>query len=83
MMFLKVAAGICLASAFAIPASESVLYYLKSAFEERPVAIHETGGHTLKRALGPINLITIGIGGIIGAGIFVLTGARAGGRDGH
>src|SRR5207245_1308724 len=31
--------------------------------------------HTLKRALGPINLITLGIGAIIGAGIFVLTGA--------
>ena len=38
---------------------------------------NETGGHTLKRALGPINLITIGIGGIIGAGIFVLTGTAA------
>src|SRR5437773_7726225 len=33
--------------------------------------------HTLKRALGPINLITLGIGAIIGAGIFVLTGAAA------
>jgi basic amino acid/polyamine antiporter, APA family len=38
---------------------------------------NETGGHTLRRALGPINLITIGIGGIIGAGIFVLTGTAA------
>lgn len=38
---------------------------------------NETGEHTLKRALGPINLITIGIGGIIGAGIFVLTGTAA------
>ena len=35
------------------------------------------GGHTLKRALGPINLITLGIGAIIGAGIFVLTGTAA------
>ncbi len=33
--------------------------------------------HTLKRALGPINLITLGIGAIIGAGIFVLTGTAA------
>jgi len=32
------------------------------------------GEHSLKRALGPINLITLGIGAIIGAGIFVLTG---------
>jgi APA family basic amino acid/polyamine antiporter len=37
----------------------------------------EEGEHTLKRALGPINLISIGIGGIIGAGIFVLTGTAA------
>ena len=37
----------------------------------------ETGEHCLKRALGPINLITLGIGAIIGAGIFVLTGAAA------
>ncbi|HTX76366.1 MAG TPA: amino acid permease [Terracidiphilus sp.] len=35
------------------------------------------GGHSLKRALGPINLITLGIGAIIGAGIFVLTGTAA------
>jgi basic amino acid/polyamine antiporter, APA family len=38
---------------------------------------NEAGEHTLKRALGPINLIAIGIGGIIGAGIFVLTGTAA------
>ncbi len=31
----------------------------------------------LKRTLGPINLITLGIGAIIGAGIFVLTGQAA------
>ncbi len=37
----------------------------------------EHGEHSLKRALGPTNLITLGIGAIIGAGIFVLTGAAA------
>src|SRR3954468_10522204 len=37
----------------------------------------ETGEHSLKRALGATNLITLGIGAIIGAGIFVLTGAAA------
>ncbi len=31
----------------------------------------------LKRALGPLNLTTLGIGAIIGAGIFVLTGHAA------
>lgn len=30
--------------------------------------------HGLKRALGPMNLIAMGIGAIIGAGLFVLTG---------
>src|SRR6201988_3844605 len=37
----------------------------------------DTGEHSLKRALGPVNLITLGIGAIIGAGIFVLTGQAA------
>ncbi len=35
---------------------------------------HETGEHSLKRVLGPTNLITLGIGAIIGTGIFVITG---------
>ena len=34
----------------------------------------EEGEHSLKRALGATNLITLGIGAIIGTGIFVLTG---------
>ena len=37
----------------------------------------ETGEHSLRRALGPTNLITLGIGAIIGTGIFVLTGTAA------
>jgi basic amino acid/polyamine antiporter, APA family len=37
----------------------------------------ETGEHALRRALGPVNLVTLGIGAIIGAGIFVLTGVVA------
>jgi len=36
----------------------------------------------LKRALGPMHLILLGIGGIIGAGIFVLTGHAAAGYAG-
>jgi basic amino acid/polyamine antiporter, APA family len=35
------------------------------------------GEHGLKRALGPWNLISLGIGAIIGTGIFVLTGSAA------
>jgi APA family basic amino acid/polyamine antiporter len=37
----------------------------------------EPGEHSLKRALGATNLISLGIGAIIGTGIFVLTGAAA------
>ena len=35
------------------------------------------GEHSLKRALGPVNLVSLGIGAIIGTGIFVLTGSAA------
>jgi APA family basic amino acid/polyamine antiporter len=37
----------------------------------------EEGHGTLRRVLGPVNLMLLGIGGIIGAGIFVLTGTAA------
>src|SRR5881398_1068185 len=35
------------------------------------------GENRLKRALGPVNLTALGIGAVIGAGIFVATGAAA------
>jgi APA family basic amino acid/polyamine antiporter len=37
----------------------------------------EIGEHSLKRVLGPVHLIMLGVGAIIGAGIFVLTGSAA------
>ncbi len=37
----------------------------------------EEGTHTLKRTLSATNLVMLGIGAIIGAGIFVLTGTAA------
>ena len=40
-------------------------------------AAGEGEAHTLRRALGALNLTTLGIGAIIGAGIFVLTGTAA------
>jgi APA family basic amino acid/polyamine antiporter len=48
-------------------------------FQRKPVAmIHaETDHGELKRTLGPLNLILLGIGCIIGTGIFVLTGHAA------
>ena len=39
--------------------------------------LHEAGDageHTLKRTFGPVSLTALGIGAIIGAGIFVLVG---------
>ncbi len=51
-------------------------------FARKPLAAilaeaNTTGQHTLKRVLGPASLISIGIGSIIGTGIFVLTGTAA------
>src|SRR6266849_1360924 len=37
----------------------------------------ETGEHSLKRTLGPFQLTALGVGAVIGAGIFVLSGLRA------
>ena len=42
----------------------------------------ETGEHSLKRTLGPVNLIMLGIGAIIGAGLFVRTAAAIADRSG-
>lgn len=46
------------------------------------LASSEEGGHTLKRTLGVWSLIALGIGAIIGAGLFVRTAAAAGGFAG-
>jgi APA family basic amino acid/polyamine antiporter len=47
-------------------------------FARKPLSLilseAEDGGHSLKRSLSALNLILLGVGGIIGAGIFVLTG---------
>jgi APA family basic amino acid/polyamine antiporter len=53
-----------------------------SLFATKPLSLimeeaKDTGELSLRRALGPLNLITLGIGAIIGAGIFVLTGQAA------
>src|SRR5438876_455128 len=53
-----------------------------SLFTTKPIAVlraeaEASGEHALTRALGPINLVTLGIGAVIGAGIFVITGQVA------
>jgi basic amino acid/polyamine antiporter, APA family len=42
----------------------------------------ETSEHSLKRTLGPVNLVMLGIGAIIGAGLFVRTAAAIADRSG-
>lgn len=44
---------------------------------DKLLADAEEKDHSLKRVLGPLNLTMLGVGGIIGAGIFVLTGQAA------
>lgn len=51
-------------------------------FTKKPIEVllaqaNEEGEHTLKRELGWLSLTLLGVGGIIGAGIFVLTGQQA------
>jgi len=52
---------------------------LKGMLATKPIAVYqrEAADKTLKRALGIPSLIAFGIGGIIGSGIFVLTGLAA------
>lgn len=54
-----------------------------SLFSTKPISriiaeAEETGEHTLKKALSSLDLTMLGIGAIIGTGIFVLTGQAAG-----
>src|SRR5689334_8533304 len=53
------------------------LWTKKSIAVLQAEASGESEATTLRRALGALNLTTLGIGAIIGAGIFVLTGTAA------
>lgn len=51
-------------------------------FSKKPLSVlfaeaDEVGEHTLKRTLGPTQLVMLGIGAIIGAGLFSITGGAA------
>src|SRR5438045_5971354 len=51
-------------------------------FAKKPMSLlldeaKETGEHSLKRTLGPFQLTALGVGSVIGAGIFVLSGRGA------
>ena len=47
---------------------------------DKLVTESESAGHRLKKSLGPWSLTALGIGAIIGSGIFVLTGTAAAGE---
>ncbi len=56
----------------------SQLWQTKSI--DKLIADSEEPGHRLKKSLGPWSLTALGIGAIIGSGIFVLTGTAAAGE---
>ncbi len=53
---------------------------LKQLFARKSLQVlldEMAGEHRLRRVLGPVTLTSLGIGAVIGAGIFVATGAAA------
>src|SRR5207244_1945467 len=58
-------------------------FMLKSLFRRKPVdqlaAEADATGHGLKKALGPVDVTALGVGAIIGAGIFATIGTAAAG----
>jgi basic amino acid/polyamine antiporter, APA family len=51
--------------------------FAKKSLEMLLTEAKETGEHSLKRTLGPFQLTALGVGAVIGAGIFVLAGLGA------
>lgn len=51
--------------------------FAKKSMESLMNEAHEEGTHSLERSLGPVSLTMLGIGAVIGAGIFVLSGLGA------
>jgi APA family basic amino acid/polyamine antiporter len=54
-------------------------------FARKPLALlleEMAGDHRLRRVLGPVQLTSLGVGAVIGTGIFVLTGVAAHERSG-
>jgi APA family basic amino acid/polyamine antiporter len=51
--------------------------FATKSIEQLKAEAAASGDHALRRVLGPVNLVTLGVGAIIGTGIFVLTGQAA------
>lgn len=56
--------------------------FIKKPFSALQAEANEAGSHTLKRVLGPWSLVALGVGVIIGAGLFSITGTVAAGYTG-
>jgi APA family basic amino acid/polyamine antiporter len=56
--------------------------FAKKSLERLMAEAQDVGEHSLKRSLGPVNLVMLGIGAIIGAGLFVRTAAAIADRAG-
>ena len=56
--------------------------FAKKPLERLMTEAQDVGEHCLKRSLGPVNLVMLGIGAIIGAGLFVRTAAAIADRAG-
>ena len=51
--------------------------FVRKPFDMLYAEASETGSKTLKRVLGPVSLVAFGIGVIVGAGLFSITGTVA------
>ena len=57
----------------------------RQIFARKPLELlleEMAGEHRLRRVLGPVQLTSLGVGAIIGTGIFILTGVAAHDRTG-
>lgn len=51
--------------------------FIRKSIDALQAEANESGSKTLKRVLGPVSLIALGVGAIIGAGLFSITGTVA------
>jgi APA family basic amino acid/polyamine antiporter len=58
-------------------AENPVSLFLRKPIDDLIAEAASTSEHGLRRVLGPINLMSLGVGAIIGTGIFVLVGTAA------
>ena len=56
--------------------------FIKKPLEALQAEANQTGSKSLKRVLGPWSLVALGVGVIIGAGLFSITGTVAAGYTG-